>query len=110
LFFKRKRKEDAQSTPLKTITWNPKMEVWKMIFLFEQVIFRFHVHLPGCIWAILAYTLRPKYLYNDYVAQKKPVHTVGGRNPAHHLGSKKPVVNNWINYLSPGAEFLPSTV
>ena len=31
------------------LTWNPKMEIWKMIFLFKQVIFRFHVHFPGCI-------------------------------------------------------------
>ena len=30
------------------LTWNPKMEVWKMIFLFNwQVIFRFHVNFPG---------------------------------------------------------------
>jgi len=25
------------------------MEVWKMIFLFKQVILRFHVKFPGCI-------------------------------------------------------------
>ena len=30
------------------LTWNPKMEVWKMIFLFYWVIFRFHVNFPGC--------------------------------------------------------------
>ena len=30
------------------LTWNPKMEVWKMIFLFKQVIFRCHVNFPGC--------------------------------------------------------------
>ena len=30
------------------LPWNPKMEVWKMIFLFKQVIFRFHVNFPGC--------------------------------------------------------------
>ena len=30
------------------LTWNPKMEVWKMIFLYNWVIFRFHVNLPGC--------------------------------------------------------------
>ena len=29
-------------------TWNPKMEVWKMMFLFNWVIFRFHVNFPGC--------------------------------------------------------------
>ena len=31
------------------LTWNPKMEVWKMIFLFKQVIFRFHVSFRECI-------------------------------------------------------------
>ena len=31
------------------LTWNLKMMVWKMIFLFNWVIFRFHVNLPGCI-------------------------------------------------------------
>ena len=30
------------------LTWNPKMEVWKMIFLFKQVIFRFHVSFREC--------------------------------------------------------------
>ena len=30
------------------LTWNLKMEVWKMIFLFKQVIFRFHVSFRGC--------------------------------------------------------------
>ena len=32
------------------------MMVWKMIFLFNWVIFRFHVNLPGCIestWRLL---------------------------------------------------------
>ena len=30
------------------LTWNPKMEVWKMSFLFKQVIFRFYVSFRGC--------------------------------------------------------------
>ena len=30
------------------LTWNLKMKVWKMIFLFKQVIFRFHVNFQGC--------------------------------------------------------------
>ena len=35
------------------LTWNPKMEFWKMISLFKQVIFRFHVNFPGCNhWSI----------------------------------------------------------
>ena len=31
------------------LTWNPKMEVWKMIFLINWVFLRFHVSFPGCI-------------------------------------------------------------
>ena len=31
-------------------TWNLKMKVRKMIFFFKQVIFRFHVHFPGCMF------------------------------------------------------------
>ena len=30
------------------LTWNPKMEVWKMIFPLKPVIFRFHVSFWGC--------------------------------------------------------------
>ena len=29
------------------LTWNLKMVVWKMIFLFKLVVFGFHVNLPG---------------------------------------------------------------
>ena len=32
------------------LTWNLNMMVWKMIFLFNWVIFRFHVDLPGCLF------------------------------------------------------------
>ena len=31
------------------LTWNTIMKVWKMIFLFNWMIFMFHVNLPGCI-------------------------------------------------------------
>ncbi len=34
------------------LTWNPKMEVWKMIFLFKGVIFRFHVSFRGSKWIL----------------------------------------------------------
>ena len=34
-------------TPSK-INMEPEMMVWKMIFLFNWVIFRFHVNLQGC--------------------------------------------------------------
>ena len=32
----------------RNLTWNPKMKVWKMFFLFTWVILRFHVSFPGC--------------------------------------------------------------
>ena len=41
------------STPLKILTWDPKMEVLKMIFLFKQLIFKFHVNFPGCICQVM---------------------------------------------------------
>ena len=31
------------------LTWNLKMIGWKMIFLFQGCILRFHVNLPGCM-------------------------------------------------------------
>ena len=33
------------------LTWNTIMKVWKMIFLFNWVIFRFHVNFQVCIWS-----------------------------------------------------------
>ena len=38
----------ASTTPWKINSSNLKMMVWKMIFLFNWVIFRFRVNLPGC--------------------------------------------------------------
>ena len=29
------------------LTWNPKMEVWKIIFLFKGMMFMFHVSFRG---------------------------------------------------------------
>ena len=34
------------------LTWNLKMMVWKVIFLFNWVIFRFHVDLSWCMQRI----------------------------------------------------------
>ena len=47
-------KEDLKIYTWK-LTWNPKIggledDVWKMIFLFNWVIFRFHVKFQGCIF------------------------------------------------------------
>ena len=30
-------------------TWNLKMDLWKTTFLYNPVVFRFYVNLPGCI-------------------------------------------------------------
>ena len=38
---------DLSGVHPRKLTWNPKMEVWKMIFLFNWVIFRFHVSFRG---------------------------------------------------------------
>ena len=43
------------------LTWNPKMKVWKMIILFKQVMFRFHVNFPGCTTDCVEWTTSPKW-------------------------------------------------
>ena len=40
--------QDLDEYTLENYGWNPKMEVSKMIFLFNCVIFRFHVNFQGC--------------------------------------------------------------
>ncbi len=35
------------------LTWNPKMEAWKMIFLFKEVLFRFQ---PLVLWGVISLT------------------------------------------------------
>ena len=44
------------------LTWNLKLEVWKMIFLFKQVIFRFHVSFRRC-----KFIFRNKFTYKIMV-------------------------------------------
>ena len=34
------------------LTWNPTMEVWKMMFLSNWVIFMFHVNFQGCVFSL----------------------------------------------------------
>ena len=50
------------------LTWNLKMMVWKMIFLFNWVIFRFHVILPGCRNPVKQKTT------NNFSPQPRPAH------------------------------------
>ena len=42
------------------LTWNPKMEVWKMIILFNWAVFRFHVKFQGCKWCFSGFFSSPK--------------------------------------------------
>ena len=44
----RKRQIPGRGSCHLLLRGNPKMEVWKMIFLFNGVIFRFHVNFQGC--------------------------------------------------------------
>ena len=44
LFFQRSKSKTLHP---RNLTWNPKLEVWKMFFLFTTVILRFHVSFPG---------------------------------------------------------------
>ena len=46
------------------LTWTPKMEVWKMIFLFKGVIFRFHVSFRRSTWIINGLPAGPPYHYH----------------------------------------------
>ena len=39
-----KHKKNGRGIPEKINNWNPNMEVWKRIFLFNWVIFRLHVN------------------------------------------------------------------
>ena len=39
------------------LTWNPRMKVWTMIFLFKGAMFRFHVTLRRSSWSICAPTI-----------------------------------------------------
>ncbi len=41
-------KEKKQTKHPGKLTWNPKMEVWKIILLFNWMIFRFHVNFQRC--------------------------------------------------------------
>ena len=56
-------------------TWNPKMEVWKMIFLFNGVIFRFHVNFPGCNF--LMKSERDHFLRSSPSKKKMKKHLAG---------------------------------
>ena len=48
------------------LTWNPKMEGWKMIFLFKQVIFRFHVSFRGSILLLIRIFFFISHLSPDF--------------------------------------------
>ena len=61
------------------LTWNLKMMVWKMIFLFQGCILRFHVNLPGCntschFWGLDFFTGSPHWQLLAPTGEKKRRH------------------------------------
>ena len=45
---------NSSTPPKKKPTGNPKFKVWKMMFLFKGLIFRFHVSFRGSTFAFVA--------------------------------------------------------
>ena len=41
------------------------MEVWKICFISERVICRFHVNLPGCIVEDVSFVTDPRFSYGS---------------------------------------------
>ena len=81
------------------LTWNPKiakMEVRTMIFLFNHVIFRFHVSFRGCMPLITVFS---SVLTGTELLPAKPLQVVkpsseGFVGKMIHL-SQKPPANSW---------------
>ena len=48
------------------------LEVWKIIFLSNWVIFRFHVNLPGCIWSLKVswYTMTLEFFVDIFICSR----------------------------------------
>ena len=65
------------------LTWNLKMMVWKMIFLFNWVVFSFHVNLPGCMYdgGDKKFTLQNK----DWIVIKNIPTTWNGKYHPYHI-------------------------
>ena len=63
----------SQGLHPRKLTWNPKTEVWKMIFLFKGVIFQFHVSFRGsALWSKAAANTK-KQKTCCIITLKKPV-------------------------------------
>ena len=85
------------------LTWNPQMEVWKMIFLFYWVNMRFHVSFLGCIIccqyplsAIISYhplcLITACHIHNDssdFCFLSRCLHSRIGRVENKHLDEEK---------------------
>ena len=72
LFLYDVQEKDLQNTPPK-LTWNPKMQVWKMVFFFKQVIFRFHIN-PQCNTNIEDGSSRHSQHSGMYTSLQHPCH------------------------------------
>ena len=50
------------------LTWNLKMEVWKIIFLFSWVFFRLHVKFQGCTNCAYTWKAKENLIFKAIVA------------------------------------------
>ena len=63
------------------------MKVWKMIFLFKQAIFRFHVNFPGCKWFGNLLVL---FVWKDFSKHRQSFIQLSDQTPTfHNLRSQK---------------------
>ena len=73
-------------TPWKINGWNPKMEVWKIIFLFRQMTFKYHVNCPGCKWRLPIARLIEGRPHSLKRTAKAPEHGFGWKTILSFLG------------------------
>ena len=76
---------------------NLKMMVWKMMFLFNWVFFRFHVYLPGCIynWLFVSDLVHSDCQHSRN-KEKETAGVEGQRNISRKDGHQTFVENTWV--------------
>ncbi len=90
-------------TPRK-INMEPKNGVWKMMFLFNQVISRFHINFPGCITK--NHAMEPNQKHTSISAP------MGGLIPKSRAGPRADLISNSSQLFSRSlckGKFTPST-
>ena len=101
--------KDAIISPWKIDSLNLKMMVWKMIFLFQGCMLRFHVNLPGCIYIEAAFVVTQKsfcgcrsFLDGNILLMEEILHLL--------IGSLSHYFKGFLTSQVVGAEFLLSTI